>query len=280
MAKKVKYDQKDGQYPKNSSTTYEGIRYLTDNDGYKSGIDFEYYQAMPGFDAFMKETKTKNFNSENDIKSFNDFVAKGTGSSSSSSSGSKNIDLKINGSNSGGWDGKTMKIDPDSATFTGFDKIVSGGKLDDPGTRLSKKEKYNDLIEQIKGKHYDEDGNLVIPKFDKPDRVNLKKKQEKANKKLDKKFDKKGYYKTDEIKAPTLSDFGIRNKYEEAGNELAKRLGIDVDRPSDGPSILKEQKKRYKKNGKLKIPDYSLDQLGADYMKIGKKNTSTEGINT
>ena len=277
MAKKVKYDLKDGQYSKNSSTTYEGVRYLTDDDGYKSGIDFEYYKAMPGFDAFMKDSKINNFNSENDVKNFNDFVAKGTGSSSSSSD-SKNNDLKINGSNSGGWDGKTMKIDPDSATFTGFDKIVSGGKLDNPGTKLSKKEKYNDLIEQIKGKHYDEDGNLVIPKFGKPDRIKRTKKQKKANKELDSKFGKKGYYKTDEIKAPTLSDFGIRNKYEKAGTALADRLGIDKDRPSDGPAILRQQKKRYDKSGALKIPDYSLDKLGEKYMKIGKENTSTAGV--
>ena len=277
MAKKVKYDQKDGQYSKNSSTTYEGVRYLTDDDGYKSGIDFDYYKAMPGFDAFMKDSKTNNFNSVNDVKNFSDFVAKGTGSSSSSSD-NKNNDLKINGSNSGGWKGKTMKIDPDSATFTGFDKIVSGKKLDDPGTTLSKKEKYNDLIESIKGKHYDEDGNLVIPKFGKPDRIKRKKSQERANQELDSKFNEEGYYKTDEIQAPTLSEFGIKNRYERMGTELADRLGIDKDRPSDGPAILRKQKRRYDQSGALKIPDYSLDKLGEKYMKIGKERTSTAGV--
>ena len=258
----------------------DGVYYLTDQFGRPSDkIDQEYYAAQPGYESFMKNGGIKSFNSVNDVKAFDKYVADFEPSKDGGKG--KGNDLKIKGSNSSGWKGKTEKIDPKSATFTGFDKIVSGKMLEDPGTKLSKKEKYNDLIEKIKGKHYDKDGNLVIPKFEVPDRIKLTKKQKKQNKKLDKKFNDKGKYKTEKIKAPTLSEFGIRNKYEKAGERLANKLGIDMDRPSNGPDILKDQAKRYTPSGALKIPDYSLDsEMGKKYLKIGKSKTNTSGINT
>ena len=44
-----KIDFNDGRYPKNSSVTVGGIRYLTDDNGYKTDVDVDYYKAMPGF---------------------------------------------------------------------------------------------------------------------------------------------------------------------------------------------------------------------------------------
>lgn len=97
MAKEF-FDQKDGYYTPNSSITYEGVRYFTDSDGYKDGIDIDYYVANPLFDSFMKETKTKNFNSINDVRNLIKFIEDG-GASSNNTVDNGNKGNKGEGSN-------------------------------------------------------------------------------------------------------------------------------------------------------------------------------------
>ena len=86
-----KIDFNDGRYPKNSSVTVGDIRYLTDDNGYKTDVDVDYYKAMPGFNTFMKDEKIKNFTSKGDVATFNSWTEKQMKSSGSSgSSGSSN----------------------------------------------------------------------------------------------------------------------------------------------------------------------------------------------
>lgn len=76
---KSDYDLKDGRYKSNSVITYEGVRYLTDDEGYKDGIDFEYYKANPAYEFFVKESGIKNFNNINDVKNFTTYIEENIG---------------------------------------------------------------------------------------------------------------------------------------------------------------------------------------------------------
>jgi len=101
------FDKKDGYYKPSSAITYEGIRYLTDNDGYKDGIDFEYYKANPAYKFFIKDSGTKNFNSVNDVKNFTTYIEENLGQSE---------DGKGSGGSSGGSGGGGKKNNPNSYT--------------------------------------------------------------------------------------------------------------------------------------------------------------------
>ena len=258
----------------------DGVYYIADWMGKPTDkIDLEYYQSQPGYESYLKSSGTKSFNSANDVKGFEQFVAN---FEPPKGGGGKGNGMKIKGSGSGaGWKGDTLKINPKDAEFVGFNKLVTDDMLKDPGTKFSKPKHYEDLLEKIQSKHYDKDGNLVIPKFDKPGRVKLTKEQKKDNRKIDKQFNKKGEYKGAlNIGRPELQDYNVRKKYTKAASSLADAMGIDMDRPSNGKQILKEQASRYKqKSGNLKIPDFGLDTIeGKKLRKKGKKHTYTAGI--
>ena len=104
------FDKKDGYYTPNSSITYEGVRYFTDSDGYKDGIDIDYYVANPSFDSFMKETKTDSFSSVNDVQNLIKFIE--NGGVSNDDTGSKD------GNRNGGGKGEKPK------TFKNLNKLI------------------------------------------------------------------------------------------------------------------------------------------------------------
>ena len=182
--------------------------------------------------------------------------------------------------------GKTKKIKAKKTEFKGFDKIMSGEVLVDPGEKFSKKKNFKRATDKIEGKHYDKKGNLYIPQFKIPDRIKLSKEQRKANQKIDSQFDEQGFYKTDAIEMPAMNkDFrdSRLEKYRAQGQELASRLGISMEKNTDkGVGILQSQAARYNKDtNALTIPDYSLDSAaGQEMLKIGKKRLKTKGMKT
>ena len=208
---------------------------------------------------------------------------KGSSSSSKgSSSKGNNNSMRITG-NGSSYAGKTETISSKDSQFVDFGTVFSEGDHTDPGTKFAKKGNFKDYLNQIKGKHFDKDGNLVVPKYDMPDRVELSKEQKKANEAIDSKFDKDGYYKTDSISMPTINEYRTKKGYANRADKLADRMGI---KPSNGKDILADQRRRYDKpnskgmKGNLIIPDFSMTP-GSEGRKLftkGKRNTSLEGI--
>ena len=202
---------------------------------------------------------------------------------SASSSKDSSKSMKITGSAGSSYPGKTQTISREDAEFVDFGTVFSEKDHIDPGTKFAKKGKFKDYLNRIKGKHYDKDGNFVVPKYDMPDRVELSKEQKKANQAIDSKFDKDGYYKTPAISMPTINEYRTKKGYANRGDKLADRMGI---KPSSGKDILAAQRRRYekpkKKGGKggLIIPDFSMT-TGSEGRKLyqkGMKNTSLDGI--
>ena len=97
---KFDFDIKDGSYKPSSSITYEGVQYLTDKDGRKDGIDFDYYKANPLYETFIKDSKTNDFNSVNDVNNFLTYIEEFTGKSEESSN-SDSAGTKSNSSKGG-----------------------------------------------------------------------------------------------------------------------------------------------------------------------------------
>lgn len=204
--------------------------------------------------------------------------------------------LKITGDGSG-YKGETMKINPSDLEFKGYNKVMTGKDIEDPGTKFAKKGNYKKYLDRIEGKFYDQDGNLLVPKFDMPDRVKLSEEQKAANNALDSQFDDNGFYKTEDLKMPKMTkkaqwrDKRFRT-YQKAGRDLARRMGIAPGIPSrkferlpdKGIALLNKQASRYSKSATtptLTIPDYSLSgQNGKNMMKIGQQNMKLSGMRT
>ena len=207
---------------------------------------------------------------------------KSSSSSKGSSSKGNNNSMRITG-NGSSYAGKTQTIKSKDSQFVDFGTVFSEEDHTDPGTKFSKKGNFKDYLNQIKGKHFDKDGNLVVPKYDMPDRVELSKEQKKANEAIDSKFDKDGYYKTDSISMPTINEYRTKKGYANRADKLADRMGI---KPSNGKDILADQRRRYDKpnrkgkKGDLIIPDFSMTpgSEGRKLFRKGRKNTSLEGI--
>jgi len=183
---------------------------------------------------------------------------------------------------------KTLKISPDDSRFVNYDKAMSGKDIQDPGTKFAKKKNFKKKLAEIESNVFDKDGNLIVPDFEMPDRVELSKEQKAANEAIDSQFDSEGYLDRPEIKEPKKTkkkqyrDKKFK-KYKKAGSELAARMGIPTgDKRHDGLSILKNQASRYSKsagNPTLTIPDYSLNSdAGRRMMKIGQSKLSLEGM--
>lgn len=227
----------------------------------------------PGYEKFL-EAEQEWMNRSSEYKS-----------ESGSKSGKKGSGMKIKFGKGKYYPGKTKKIKGKKTEFKGFDKIMSGEVLTDPGEKFSKKKNFKRAADAIEGKHYDKKGNLYIPKFKIPDRVKLSKEQRKANKKIDQQFDEQGFYKTDAIEMPAMNNLkdSRLEKYRAQGQELASRLGISMEKNTDkGVGILQRQAARYNKDtNALTIPDYSLDSAaGQEILKIGKKRLKTKGMKT
>ena len=200
---------------------------------------------------------------------------------SSSTGGKIPNSMKITGSGQG-YKGDTMKIDPNDLEFKGYNKVMSGKDIEDPGTKFAKKGNFRKTLDKIEGKFYDKDGNLLIPKFDMPDRVKLSDEQKAANAAIDSQFDDNGFYKTKDLKMPKLDKYKTKKSYRKAGKKLSRRLGIDFDNPSNGQRIMRAQSNRYEPNTRaLQIPDFSLGgAAGQNMLKIGQKKMNLKGMRT
>ena len=198
---------------------------------------------------------------------------KGGGKNSSNS-------MQIKGNSGSSYSGDTMTISKKDAEFVDFGTVFSDKDLTDPGTKFSKKGTFKDYLNNIKGKHFDKDGNLIVPKFEMPDRVELSDEQKAANAALDSQFTKDGFYKGSDVKMPGIKDYKTKKSYRKAGNKLARRMGIDIDNRNNGKNILRSQGNRYnKKTGALNIPDFSLgSNTGKSMLKIGNQDTDLSGI--
>lgn len=234
-------------------------------------------RSPAGYEKFLDAERAWKDKVERDkIKAEADNKGSGTGGGKAPSS------MKITGAGDG-YKGDTMKINPDDLEFKGYNKVMSGKAIEDPGTKFAKRKKFKQTLDKIEGKFYDKDGNLLIPKFDMPDRVELSDEQKAANAALNSQFDDNGFYKTDKLKMPKMNNYRTSDKYKEAGNTLAKRMGI-IPGKNDGVGILKAQASRYSKSAStptLTIPDYSLGSTaGQNMLKIGKKKLKTKGMRT
>lgn len=203
-----------------------------------------------------------------------------TSKSSGSQTGGAN-EMQIRGNAGSTYSGNTMTIDADDAQFADFGSVFDRKDLANPGTKFSKRSNYRKFIEQIQGKHFDKDGNLIVPKFDMPDRVELSDEQKAANQALDSQFDDNGFLKIKDVKKPKLDKPKTKKSYRKAANKLARRMGIeDIDKRNKGKNTLRNQANRYnKKTGSLTIPDFSLGgSLGKNLMKIGTQYTDLSGV--
>lgn len=201
--------------------------------------------------------------------------------SSNNKSKSSSNGMKISGDGSG-YKGDTSKVDPNDLEFKGYNKVMTGKDIEDPGTKFAKKGNFKSALDRVEGKFYDKDGDLLIPKFDMPDRVKLTKKQKDANEAIDSQFDDNGFYNTEELKMPKLKQSKTKRSYRKAGNKLARRMGIDSDKINNGKKAMRAQSNRYnKKTGALNIPDFTIgSRSGQDMLKIGNKNLNTKGMRT
>ena len=189
--------------------------------------------------------------------------------------------MKISG-NPNGYKGSTKAVDPDDLEFKGYNKVMTGKDIEDPGTKFAKKGNFKSALDRIESKFYNKDGDFLIPEFDMPDRIKLSKKQKDANEAIDSQFDEDGFYKTEDLKMPKIQKYKTKKSYRKAGNKLARRMGIDVDNLNKGKNTLRAQANRYdKKTGHLNIPDFSIgSRSGQNMLKIGNKNLNTSGMRT
>jgi len=215
-------------------------------------------------------------------KAWNESQSKGSTDSKSSSSKSNSMQIKGNASSS--YSGDTMKINPKDSQFVDFGTAFSDKDLRDPGTKFAKKGNFKDYLNKIKSNAFDKDGNFIVPKFEMPDRVKLTDEQKKSNAAVDSKFDDQGFYKTPDIEMPKKGNTKVKSSYEKRAAKLADNLGINLNKPNNGKSILAEQSKRYDKKGKLSIPDFGLNDdkqsPGRKLLRKGKKNININRINT
>jgi len=225
--------------------------------------------------AGYKDFKSK----ENAWISSQEALKKKEGEAGTSETKSNTNSMQIKGNSGSSYEGDTLKIDPKSAEFVDFGTVFSEQDLVNPSEKFTKKKTFKNYLNKIKGKHFDEDGNLVVPEHEMPDRVKLSEKQQKANDAIDSQLRNNGTYKTKEIKMPTLTSYKANESYSKSASELSERLGINKDRPSNGETILENQKKRYTSSGALTIPDFSPStDKGKELSKKGKKNTKLDGI--
>lgn len=189
--------------------------------------------------------------------------------------------MKITG-NGDGYKGDTSAVNLKDLEFQGYNKVMSGKDIEDPGTKFAKKGNFKKTLDKIEGKFYDKDGNLLLPKFDMPDRVKLTKEQKAANDALDSQFDDNGFYKMKDLKMPTMSKTKVKKPYKRAAKKLSRRMGIDIDNRNNGRKILRQQGNRYNQKTKaLTIPDFSLSSnTGQNMLKIGQDNLNTKGMRT
>jgi len=218
-------------------------------------------------------------------KAWNESQSKNNSKSESKSNSSKGNNMQIKGNSGSSYPGETMKISREDAEFVDFGTVFSEKDITDPGTKFAKKGNFKDYLNRIKGKHFDKDGNLIVPKYEMPDRVELTKEQKKANEAIDSQFDSDGYYKTDSISMPTISEYKTKKSYTKRADQLADRMGI---KPANGKQILADQKNKFdkvkgRKKGKISIPDFSMSNAptrspGRKLYQKGMKNTNFDGI--
>jgi hypothetical protein len=227
-------------------------------------------QQPAGYEEFRSNEKAW-IASQNESKSSSE--------SKSNSSKGKSNSMQIKGNSGSSYPGETMKISREDAEFVDFGTVFSEKDITDPGTKFAKKGNFKDYLNKIKGKHFDKDGNLIVPKYEMPDRVELTKEQKKANASIDSKFDSDGYYKTDSISMPTINEYKTKKSYTNRADKLADRMGI---KPANGKDILADQRRRYEKpkkkgrKGDLIIPDFSMNKQseGRKLFRKGRKNTN------
>ena len=219
-------------------------------------------------------------------KAWNESQSKGSTDSKTSSNKSSNKSMQIKGNSGSSYPGETMKISRKDAEFVDFGTVFSDKDHYDPGTKFAKKGTFKDYLNNIKSNAFDQDGNLIVPKYDMPDRVELSKEQKKANEAIDSQLDGDGYYKANAIAMPTMNNYKTKKSYAKRADILAARMGIN---DSNGKQILADQKRRYDKKGKkgkkgkLIIPDFAMknEERRSDGKKLyqkGMKNTSLDGI--
>ena len=229
-----------------------------------------------GYDKFLRD-ESSFLAAKNAAK--NSSTSGSTGSKPSGDRGATG--MKIRGNAGSAYSGNTMTIDADDAQFADFGTVFSLKDLTDPGTKFAKKSNFKKYLANIQGKHFDKDGNLVVPEFDMPDRVKLSDDQKAANQALDSQFDDNGFLKIKDVKRPKLDKPKTKKSYRKAANKLARRMGIeDIDKRNKGKNTLRSQANRYnKKTGSLTIPDFSLGgSLGKNLMKIGTQYTDLSGV--
>jgi hypothetical protein len=225
-----------------------------------------------GYDAFLRDESA--FLSAQDAVKNNSAATGGKGAKGANG-------MQIRGTAGSAYSGNSMTIDAGDAQFVDFGTVFSDKDLTDPGTKFAKKGTFKDYLANIQGKHFDKDGNLVVPKFDMPDRVKLSDEQKAANQAIDSQFDNNGFLKIKDVKNPKLDKLKTKKSYRKAGNKLARRLGIDdIEKRNNGKRILRSQANMYDaKTKSLNIPDFSLGgNLGKNMKKIGSQYTDLSGI--
>jgi hypothetical protein len=243
----------------------------------------EYEKEKSKWQSYRMRSKApagyREFQSKEDAwKSSQKKAKKESNSSSNASKGGSN-GMKISGNSGSSYPGKTTTVSREDAEFLDFGTVFSEQDHKDPGTKFSKKGNFSDYLNRIKGNAFDKNGDLIVPKYDMPDRVELSKEQKRANEEIDSKFDDDGYYKTDAIKMPTINEYRTKKSYTNRADKLADRMGI---KPSNGKDILAEQRRRYEKpnkkgrKGDLIIPDFSMNEQseGRKLFRKGRKNTN------
>lgn len=246
--------------------------YEKEKDKWKSSIMRD--RSPAGYDAFLRNESAYLSAQE---------AAKNNPSSGSQGSGARGSNgLQIRGNAGSGYSGNTMSIKASDSQILDFGTVFSDKDLTDPGTKFAKKGKFKDYLSKIQGKHFDKDGNLVVPEFDMPDRVKLSKEQKAANDAIDSQFDDNGFYNVKDAKMPKINQYKTKKSYRKGGKKLARRLGINpsnIERRNNGKKILRKQANKYRPNSKtLKIPDFSLGGMGQDLMKIGTQYTDLSGV--
>jgi len=219
-------------------------------------------------------------------KAWNASQSTNNSKSESKSNSSKGNSMQIKGNSGSSYPGETMKISREDAEFVDFGTVFSDKDHYDPGTKFAKKGTFKDYLNKINSNAFDKDGNLIVPKYDMPERVELSKEQKRANEAIDSQLDGDGYYKADAITMPTMHNYKTKKSYAKRADILADRMGIN---DSNGKQILADQKRRYDKKGKrgkkgkLIIPDFAMNNEarrsdGKKLYQKGMKNTSLDGI--